>query len=876
MQTDYSEKFLRAFDATPVDGGMEFSLCGEKVRFSGDLFSYVSGGEKRSVKPVLTNNGPLLTLSTEIMSGGEIESYCYFDGEWDADEVVEKCTRLSGICVFVRKGGASFFLSLDFPYSDILVKKKHTSIGCSPMDTAAEDKPYLPHTLTVGAARLTGRRSHGCDRAEIEAFCEYIQSKMPQNFNGSKPVFTAACITNRMSDVREGRVFYSMYDNPTLTLDPETLKEEVRLMAELGVEYYQLFEGYFDWEEDGSSEKALREIVELGRSLGVRVGDYMTALELHCWHYNYHDRRVTDEEMMCLGEGGNRFGLCYASPKTREMLRKTIVESVRRNGEEMICLDGNCALPCFDVSHGHKAGYYYNHIRGLVEFISELNATSPYFMTWSNAGNWIEFMPKLLWYNQNVYLTDPHSREYESTLNCLKYYGDVRREQMVTVHDNYFVPFTAFTNCEYYAFRHSRVDDAEFFEYSFLQGLAVTPNICFGELRTFLESSPSARVPEIKAFIKKWLSFIKDNIDCWKNVYILGDAPGVGANEAYGHFAGNRGFICLVNQNVHENTFTFELGPSIGLKAAAGERFLLGEIYPGKFPLAEQRLPGALAGDEITLSVPAYSVRFIAVEPFTEPPALYGIEGKLDFDGHTGTVQISAECGTKTECAVVAPQNISEISVSTVGMVPKYTFPSKVENINIKDNIARFTVVSPRDRFKREIDRWNADGIDCRLDEQCSDFCGGYIHNFYKENQRMNLVVKTGRRSVNISTQAPSLRLQKCPVRRARVYEAYFDVPFIEMPTLAPKYGFDEVFELAFCDSAAVGRITAFINGNEVEVKRYKYPFLREKGAFYIELTDEVSSGTHNMLRLEIEWKQAETSSDKPQSPSGEIPVVGS
>jgi hypothetical protein len=126
---------------------------------------------------------------------------------------------------------------------------------------------------------------------------------------------------------------------------------------------------------------------------------------------------------------------------------------------------------------------------------------------------------------------------------------------MVTVHNKYFVPYTAFSNCEYYAFRRSRVADDEFFEYSFLQGLAVTPNICLGEMRTFFERTSSKNLPKVKSFIKKWLKFIRDNIDCWKFVYQLGDSPNAGANEAYAHINGKKGFICLVNQTTMKMSF---------------------------------------------------------------------------------------------------------------------------------------------------------------------------------------------------------------------------------------------------------------------------------------------------------------------------------
>ena len=101
------------------------------------------------------------------------------------------------------------------------------------------------------------------------------------------------------------------------------------MCAELGIEYYQLFEGYYDWEEDGSSEKALKEIVALGKSLGVRVGDYMTPLELNCWHYNYHDRVLSDPEMCALLEEDYKNGPITAAFSATVRKKRSIICSVR-------------------------------------------------------------------------------------------------------------------------------------------------------------------------------------------------------------------------------------------------------------------------------------------------------------------------------------------------------------------------------------------------------------------------------------------------------------------------------------------------------------------------------------------------------------------
>lgn len=872
---DYEHPFRISVEVESCADGMLLKADGQQLHFCGSVFTATA---TQPLHHTLTLQGETIEVMCACQQECVLEEYHYFDGRWEnPDKIIVAETKLTGICGFLRKGNVSFFLSLNFPYSRIVQNENRLTIGCDPRDTITPGIPYSPHTLTIGAARLTGVQVGNYDRGEIEAFSEYILSRMPVNFRGERPIYSSACITNRMTDVREGRIFYSMYDNPTLTLDPETLKEEVRLCADLGIEYYQVFEGYFDWEEDGSSERALQEIVELGKQLGVRVGDYMTPLELNCWHYNYHDRTVPDLSWCALEADGRRRHLCYGDPRVTDYLLNTIVPSIRRNREEMICLDGDGAVLCFDESHGHNPGSLYAHVRGLVQVMEAMNATSPYFMTWSNSGNWLELMPKLVWYNQNVYLSDPHPREYSPTLNILKYYGDCRREQMVNVHEKYFVPYCLFTNCEYYAFRHSRVDDTAFYEYSLLQGLAVTPNICMGELRTFLERMPAGKVLQIKAFMKKWLAFVRENIDCWKNVYRLGDVPGSGANEAYAHTNGNHGFICLVNQNQCQQQFSFALDGTIGLSGIEGDRYLLTQVYPEEYPIAEQALPGPLYADTITLTVPAFSVQIIKIEPYHDEEGgirLYGVPAKIRQGEDWVNFEISAPSGLELPLALwMKPgRNVQTLEAQTARNVPKYWFPSEVKDVVTKGNACRFLLKMPREQFQRELTHWHIEGGQETywLHQQNSDFCGAYIHNFYSENQKVHLHASlTKNQNIALAEKLTLTTSQQedPPVRRAASYETELYIPFIEWPAMSNGFGHEEVLELVFRDNLMVRSVRAFLDGRSVPVQIYQYPPDPSMQSFYIPLTFEVRSGDRVQLRVEVDW-ESESKSRIPIKPA--------
>ena len=59
-----------------------------------------------------------------------------------------------------------------------------------------------------------------------------------------------------------------------------------------------------------------------------------------------------------------------------------------------------------------------------------------------------------------------------------------------------------------------------------------------------------------------------------------------------------------------------------------------------------------------------------------------------------------------------------------------------------------------------------------------------------------------------------------------------------------------------FADSAAVKSLKAFINGKEVQVCAYKYPFAPDKKTFYVELTGEIKSGETNDLEIHVDWNE--------------------
>ena len=972
-KTDWSLPFLKQPSYQMAEDGLTVSYNGESIRFGSPLLALKTleqGPASREIADIeiKAELSSFLTLDARvsIKKDCKITEVAWLCGSAGLPgTLINASTEKSGICAFIRKGSVSFFLSLDFPYSEI----NGTTISYPPYDDVKEGDEYRVHTLTIGAAELTGEIAGEYDRAEIEAFSQYVSLRFPTKFN--RPVAITTSIANRLTYVKNGRIMYSMHDNPTLASMPAMLEYEVDMCSELGIEYYQMFEAYFDRYDEPAIHEALDRIIARGKEKGVRIGVliHMIDLVLKEWFVGSRDVVLQGaplpDKWRTVDSEGNRRGFCYGCDEFVDFLSETLVKDFTEKGVDMLTFDFFFDEPCYSDGHNHPPNSKYcnnnnksnySTIRGLTRVMERLSAISPNFLVWSNCGCWADYMPKLVWYNPNVYITDPHLRDYCPTLSLLKHFDDSRREQMVSSHNKLFVPYQYLCNYEYYAFRNSRVEDMQFFEYGILQGLSVTPNISYGEVRQFFERVPSAKLEYCKSFIREWRGFIKENFDVWKNVFQLGDSPGAGANEAYVHAKDNHGFICLVNQNHYTNTTEITVDGSLGIAegfagggggglgiaenftgggqgtaegfAGGGlgvaEKFTGGgqgtaegfaggglgvaekltgggggqctaekggfvffEEYPHKCLISEQPIPCARFGDRISLAVPPFSVRIIRFEPaddyFKDRMYVYGLPAGFPADENggakAGRLELTGECGKTYDIALYDKNGLSfkSISAAPVSAVPHFTFPCRLAVLDIGDYAARFRLAFPGDYFKREILNWKLDngGKYYRLNFANSDFCGGYIHNFYREDKAVEIALSDGRQAcanpealadANAVVNADAVSdavvdadanaaddLNDAPARRSGIYETEFYVPYIGTLKFSQYMTQDEVLELVFKDCAHVKSVKAELNGAECEVRKYIYPG-NSHMSWYIELLGKVESDTLVNLKLYIEW----------------------
>lgn len=830
---------------------VELSAGGQRIVFNGALFKL------NADQPLLTNwkvtNAEVttFTLNVEAKESTLLKQVSWFNGQWEPGlEKAVQSTKLMDNVIFLRKNGMSFFLSLDFPYSKI----DADGIHYPPDLQLPAGGRYTAHSLSIGACRLSGEKVGSFDRAEIEAVSAYVEKRFKPRFD--RPMVLSSGITNQMTDVREGRIFYSMYDNPTVALSPDLVEADLRLNAELGIEYYQAFEGVFDWPDGSETGQSMQRLQNIARNIGVRMGDYGVPQGLYCPHYNYAHRKLDKPEWMIKGTAGNVEGPeCMGVKPYMDLLKSRLLEHNKQYGLQLICLDFLNIRPCYATNHNHPVGDTYQQILALVELLESLNAIDPEFLVWSNSGNWLDLMPKLFWYNPNVYLTDPHVRHYSSHLNVLKHLGDGRREQMVSVHESHFVPYRAFTNYEYYLSPDSRLADSKIFEYSFLQGLAVTPNIGLGEIRSFLDRIPAKDAKKNKAFIRHWLSFIKRNYEVWKHTSRLGDLPGIGAAEVYGHISKDKGFLCLVNQNSFTVSKTLKLDGSIGLTGTAG--FLLDEVYPGKGPIAEQPIPYARRGDSVTFTMAPYTVRIIELKGREKlaGPGFYGISPKhVARTGSGYQAMISIPQGVQRNIGIVLPvtERITEISAKHAGIVPMYTFPASAKVIRQSGHLAYIEVTGPRAAAPRELSHWkinNDTALTVLPGADHKGFMGAVVHNAFSENYELVLDIQTGKNSkatdkVLMPGYNNEAKKQVSTPRSGTLsYTTQFVLPFIEQYGRERNVEEDPLIELVFDQPNEIQNISATINHKTVAVQQYRNPINGAFFTYYIPLNKNAAPG---------------------------------
>lgn len=813
-------------------------------------------------------------------------------------------TPVQDIAAFYRQGRRGLFASLDFPYSAIASDQGTTTVSYPPHEPLKAGRPYAAHSLTFGAVRLAGRSRRGFDEGEEAALDAYVQERHPPRFD--RPQVISAAIVNRYTQVERGAVFHTMKDHPTLTFNTDLLKRELTLLARLGVEHVQVFPGVFDSAPDDPAPATVDDVMKFARGLGLRMGDYSATNELFVAHYNEHGHRLDRPEWLMQGKGGNREGgFCFGHPEFVRYYRETTVAHCARYGCEMHCLDGLGLRPCYAPNHGHPPGSesLYAQVKGLVSLLEALNAVSPQMMTWSNSGNWSDLLPKIAWYNPNLYLTDPYVSGAWQGLNMTRLLDDTRREQMVSLHHSRFIPYRFFTNYQYFLSLNSIVPDIRAYEYGVLSTLAVTPNLGLGEIRLWLDRLPAGDHERVVGFYRRWIDFVRAHYELWKTTYQAGEDPGFGSVEIYSHARGDRGFIFLVNPHPWDRIVEVPLDATLGFSGTGPCE--IAELYPVERLRLTAQGPFAAMSTRLPVRVPAQQVIVLEARPAPpriDAPRMYGLPGTIETTAEGYLIKTHGPQGRTERFAVLLPGSATIASAAVRLDVPKQAerlrAATRLELLARDKQGVLLDVTFRRTPAPTELRQWRvqpgeaaekrsagfSDGrtlnfplfidteegavklplTDARAGEAglgpLANFCGAYIDNAFSETQETWIELKAGPGTAPAGELASG---EKVPSRhplddsaksaeKGWWLQTQFHLPF--MYTLGFEPFFDDHPILALPLARPPKEVRAWINGSPLPVRRYDYPLRRSLGCYYADLVGTAARGGPNTLVVHLQY----------------------
>ena len=442
---------------------------------------------------------------------------------------------------------------------------------------------------------------------------------------------------------------------------------------------------------------------------------------MFCPHYNEYRNTLDKPEWRIRDEKGNAGGFCFGCPEFAEYYAKTVSGAAREYGFKVHCLDFLGIAPC-SAKHGHPAGEesIYHQVAGIVRVMQALADTGPEMMVWSNSGNWVEFLPKIAWWNPNMYITDPYIGVPWQGLNMTRLLDDARREQMAAMHYKSFIPYRYFTNCQYFFSQNSIVPDIRNYEYGALSTIAITPNLCLAEVRPWMDRLSARDAEAVKAFYTEWTRLLRDNFALWKKTWHVGDDPAPGGVEVYGHTDGSRGFVFIVNANYWSTDVDVPLDERLGFTAKG--RYEIREIYPGEQYVLTSQGPTPGHGALLRFKAEAQRVRVLEVTPVgPSAPRVYGIPAVMEkTDAGYALHTYGAQGTVRQFCVVVAEGDAPPLTIvprDDVPKQPKRLFAeTKVEYLGSEGNASYFQITYRRKEAPTELRDWTI---------QVGDFAAG-------------------------------------------------------------------------------------------------------------------------------------------------------
>jgi hypothetical protein len=144
-----------------------------------------------------------------------------------------------------------------------------------------------------------------------------------------------------------------------------------------------------------------------------------------------------------------------------------------------------------------------------------------------------------------------------------------------------------------------------------------------------------------------------------------------------------------------------------------------------------------------------------------------------------------------------------------------------------------------------------------------ANFCGGYIENAFSESQETWIDLRTGGTAVAPQTMPaadegtvasrplPALAMD---ARTGWWLQTRFELPFMYTIGAEPFFDDHTILVLPLIRERQARQVQAWINGQPLNVQRYRYPRNRAFGCYYADLVGSSAVGGQNTLVVHLQY----------------------
>lgn len=358
-------------------------------------------------------------------------------------------------------------------------------------------------------------------------------------------------------------------------------------------------------------------------------------------------------------------------------------------------------------------------------------------------------------------------------------------------------------------------------------------------------------------FVKKWMDWSGRNIAYLRARRDLFGEPAIGRVDGYAHVIKDRGFVFLFNPNHRTIAVKFPLNEWIGL--TEGDRLIIRELYPreGRNHFVEHDRGLAIYGRDVVINVPPQNVQILELLPeksYPEEATLFGVAGKVQLNRNAELEIVDATAEQGEEVSVDIRLNGSK-NVKSVKLNGQQ-IPFREASIGAIVCRLRFE----GERFQREIENWTVEGRAMEIPNQKGFSQLKVSAKFYLPRTTWQLL---DRRRPAKKYKSEDLLPPPPPEGGASAVPTnLWGDPYERIPTLNRSR---LLITLPTTYPEAIKRVRAWLNGSELEVRRFEScvgeqigPGAHDKRLFcyYLDVTAASRFGDQNVLDVEFQELQ--------------------